>query len=323
MNTPLPPLPLKNGILEVDNGFIESLVSCPRALLYSRLLKRTLACDKPALNFGKAMHLALEARYTRHKNNPPTLLEEQDIYEQVIAPHFAQFPNPEEDHRNASYLFEIFQRYNQRFAHEQFNLLQDTETGEVATEVSFSIPFGKFECVNPVSSKYEDISVHYVGRIDLPVLWDNQLLVGDFKTSSMLGPKFFDGQKVSSQYEGYAWALEQTLKRPCEGFFIRAIRTNAKPMKPREGWDKWWDESLMTHKEYLRPGQLNEWHRNTKELLHQFFWHYSRWMFPQHKKACTMYGKCQFYDVCYLPAEQRSMLLASEEFMDNTWSPLN
>ena len=94
-------------------------------------------------------------------------------------------------------------------------------------------------------------------------------------------------------------------------------------MKPQKGWDVWWSESLMTHKEYIRPGQLVEWKENTTRLLELFFHMYSDEYMPQYKKACTMYGKCQFYDVCYLPQEQRMQMLASEEFTDNNWSPLD
>lgn len=309
---PLPPLPLKNGCLEIDNSFLEHFITCPRRTEYNDLHKRIWAGDKPALNFGSAVHCALEYRYTHCKNEPPTVLDEQDIFDHALAPHFAQNPQPEDDHRTLQLAQEIIGQYNQRYQHEPFSLMVDSE-GKVMAEMSFSVPL----CTLP-----NGVSIIYTGRVDLPVLWDGQIFIGDFKTASTLGQSKTDEMKVSPQFEGYCWAFQELTKKPVAGFFVRGIRTKAKPGKPTKGWPAWWDECFMSHKEYLRPGQLDEWRTNTIALVEEFFWHYSRGFMPQKKKACTLYGKCPYYDICYLPEESRQQMLASDLFTRNEWSPL-
>lgn len=326
----LPPLPLKNGVLEIDNSFIEKLTTCPRALQYAYLQKRIPSGDRPPLNFGSAIHAALEYRYKTLKNEPPTFLDNQDIFDKVLQPYFANNPQPEEDHRTLQFAYEIVEQYNSRYAHEPFSLMVKDD-GSVMAEMSFAVPLFEF---TPKSTQWsyenneyytleqEPIKVIYTGRIDLPVLWDNQIVIGDHKTTGMLGSFYMDGLKVSPQFEGYCWAFEQLTGKKVSGFFINAIRTKSKPGKPTKGWDSWWDESFSRHKEYLRPGQLDEWKNNTIQLIKEFFYHYSNDFMPQKKKACTMYGKCPYYDICYLPEESRQQMLKSDQFTNNEWSPL-
>jgi hypothetical protein len=320
----LPSLPLKNGCLEIDNSFLESFISCPRKTEYQSLNKRIYAGERPALNFGSAVHRALEYRYKTFRNEPPTALEEQDIFDNALVPYFAQNPQSEDDHRTLAFAQEIIGMYNQRFAHEPFSLIVN-DRGEVMAEMSFAVPLFNYQ-VNitqqPHYGGLAEIPVIYTGRIDLPVLWDGQIFIGDFKTSGMLGASKSDEYKISPQFEGYCWAFQELTKKEVSGFFIRGIRTKSKPATTKGGWDKWWDECFLSHKEYLRPGQLDEWQHNTIALVEEFFWDYSRAYMPQKKKACMMYGKCPYYDVCYLPEEARARELASERYTENEWSPL-
>lgn len=314
----LPPLPLKNGCLEIDNSFLESFTVCPRRSEYSSLLKRSPATEQPALNFGSAIHRALEYRYKTFRNSAPDSSMGQEIFDKALKPYFDANPQPEDDHRTLQYAEELVSEYNNRFQHEPFSLLTDNK-GEVMTEMSFAVPL--FEVESPFVHDAQ-IPVIYTGRIDLPVLWGNQLIILDFKTASTLGQQKADEMKVSPQFFGYCWAFQELTKQKVEGFCVRAIRTKAKPGKPKAGWQSWWDESFMTVKEYVDQDQLNEWKFNVIALIEEFMWHYSRNFMPQKKKACMLYGKCPYYDVCYLAPGSRQEQLMSAQFTNNTWSPL-
>lgn len=343
-------LPLTNGAFLVDNSFIEYLVTCPRKTEYKYLAQRTPSIEKPALNFGQAIHMALEYRYSVCQNRSVTPEDEQIVHDKILAPFFAANPPPEGDHRTLDWAFQIFHHYNMRYAVEPWKLLkwkvpkncphcqgikvlfrdeenqlpepcfwcQGTGKQEVITELTFSIP---------LYTRPNGLQIIYIGRQDLPVLWDDMLIVDDHKTASSLGTSYFEGQKVSPQFEGYCWALEEILKQNgishrIAGYCINAIRTKEQPAKPRNGWDAWWSEAFERHKEYLRPGQLDEWKENTINLIEEFFFHFEKGVFPQKKKACTMYGKCPYYDVCYLPREARATVLNSNQFVKETWTPL-
>lgn len=320
-NISLPPLPLRNGALEIDNSFLSAFISCPRKSQYSSLARRIWAGERPALNFGSAIHRALEYRYTTLRNEAPTVLDEQDIFDHALKPYFDANPQPEDDHRTLEFAREVIGMYNQRYAHEPFSLMVDKD-GKVMAEMSFAVPLFTYRMGKDLQGIDHNIPIIYTGRIDLPVLWDGQVFIGDFKTSGMLGPSKADEYKISPQFEGYCWAFEKLTGTKPGGFFIRGIRTKSKPGSAKAGWDKWWDECFMSHKEYLRPGQLDEWYRNTVALVEEFFWHYQRGFMPQKKQACTMYGKCPYYEICYMPEASREQVLQSDMYTANEWSPL-
>lgn len=352
-------LPLTNGSLLVDNSFLESFTTCPRKWENQYGHKRISAHENDAISFGTVMHSAFEYRYLRCQNNTIDSATEDFIRQKIFVPYFAKHPPSEDDHRTLDWAVEIFQRYNQRYVIEPFNLLKWKEpvkcshcsgtgilfpdennhilqegcfwcegTGkqEIMTELTFTQPLFNYEvpvALQPLYGGKPSIPIIYVGRIDLPVIWDGSLIVGDHKNVSTLGEMFVNSQKCSPQYEGYCWAFEQLTGMPVSGFFINGVRTKAKPATTRKGsWDDWWADCFERHKEYLRPGQIEEWKENTIANIQEFFFDYERQYFPAKKKSCTMYGKCAYYDVCYLPKEQREFMLASAQYKDNTWSPL-
>lgn len=308
---------LQEGAFLVDNSFMEYLTTCPRKAQYRYENKRQPTSEQAALNFGTVVHKALDYRYIKCLSGQVSTEDEQVIYDTILSPFFDVTPPPDGDHRTLDWAFEIVKHYNKHYLFEPFQLITQPGSDRILSEMTFALPL--FEHKLPDGRV---IPIIYIGRIDLPVIWDGVFFIIDHKTATTLGSFYFDGQKVSSQYEGYCWAFSQLTKHPIGGFCINGIRTKAPPAKPRNGWDSWWSEGFERHKEYLRPGQLEEWKKNTIALIKEFFFHLSQDYFPLKRKACTMYGKCPYYDVCYLPEASRELVLSSDQFMDATWSPL-
>lgn len=262
--TNLPPLPLIDGCMFIDNSLLESLTTCPRALQYSRLNRRISSADKPSLSFGSAIHLALEFRYRVAKDTrPDNILESSQA--NILSNYFSKNPAPIDDWRNLNWAVETIKRYNQRYPVEEFSLLKYDEprkcdkcegkgavntlsdivscpwcsgTGknDVMVELSFAIPlFTWKQEYHTNSDDYDEtipfeIPVIYTGKIDLPVVLDGQLWILDHKTTSMLGGGFFDSLKKSAQQRGYVWAFEQLTGKQLSGFIINAIRTKEPPL---------------------------------------------------------------------------------------------
>jgi hypothetical protein len=321
MTNNLPPLPLIDGCLFVDNSMIELLTTCPRALQYNKLHQRIAAADKPSLSFGSAIHLALEYRYAQGGNVDPYVEDEQI---KVLSSFFEEHPAPVDDWRNLNWSVELLKRYNERYRLEPFNLLT-TSDGKVMVELPFALELYRHTDIGMV------VPVMYSGRIDLPVLWDNALFVMDHKTTSMLGSQFFERAAMSAQQRGYCWAFEKLTNRKVNGYCINAIRTKeppqyifdaAKAAPKGQSPDKWWSESFQREKFYVNDVQIEEWRQNTIELCEEMFWHYSRGVFPMKTAWCCQFGRCQYYDVCTLPAESRGTMLDSGLYTNNTWSPL-
>ncbi len=120
----LPPLPLIDGCLFIDNsGWIETMSTCHRYLEYKNLSKRVLTGEKAALNFGSAIHLALELRYSRYQNK----LVDDAYYNDLatlLTDFYAQHPVPGDDWRSLNWAMEMVRKYNERFSIEDFNLLK-------------------------------------------------------------------------------------------------------------------------------------------------------------------------------------------------------
>lgn len=341
---PLPPLPLIDGALFIDNSsWMEALNTCHRYLEYKSLRLRISTVEKSSLNFGSAIHLALEHRYKHYKN----LEVDEKYYDEIGAiftEFFAEHPVNSDDWRNLNFAMATMRRYNAKYGIEEFNLLaadRDIENGhgevvfkkgDPLVEMPFAIPL--YTHTASMNRFDEGVPVFYTGKIDLPISIGGQTFILDHKTTGMGGNMFWDEQRMTSQQRGYVWAFEQLTGLPVSGYMIDMIRTKEPPGYVQAGKtfnaaggkkltaETWWNESLQRERFLVKPGEIEEWKNNTIDLVEEFFWHYSRGYMPMKTKWCAIYGRCPYYEVCRLAPEDRQMLLASGEFTENKWSPL-
>lgn len=360
----LPPLPLIDGCLFIDNsGWMEGMSTCPRYLEYKCLRKRVPTGEKTSLNFGSAMHMAMELRYVRYNNRPVDDAYYNDL-SHMLTDYFEVHPAPTEDWRTINWAMEVARRYNDKYELEDFNLLKYTQPipcpackdnlepecyfckgarlRDMMVELPFAVPLYTHQLKEPIHQTQEgygdkpitEVKVVYTGRIDLPNRRDGDLYIDDHKTTEMLGDMFWNEQRRSAQQKGYCWAFEQLTGEKVRGYEINAIRTKEPPQyvtagkaSPKTGAKlspaTWWSESFQRNRYVLNPGELDEWKMNTVDICEEFFWHYSRGYMPQKTKWCASYGKCVYFDVCNMVPEDRAFLLASGQYTDNIWSPLN
>lgn len=327
------PLPLIDGCLFVDNsGWMESITTCPRSLEYKQLYKRIPASETPALNFGSAIHLALEHRYKHYLAQPVG----DQFYNEIAAlfnSFFESHPPQMEDYRDMNWAMEVVKRYMQRYSTETFSLLVGADNKPIV-ELAFALPLYTHWMQHPEApDEGQAIPVFYTGKIDLPIELDNQIFVCDHKTTSILGDGFFSAMKRTAQMRGYCWAFEQLTGKKVQGYMVNAIRVkqpptyvndpNARRTKTQSP-EQWWQESLQRERYHLNPGELDEWKANTIANVEEMFWHYERGYFPMRTTYCvSKYGRCPYFDVCSLQSHDRGAYLASGLFQDQVWSPLN
>ncbi len=348
MNT-LPPLPLIDGCFFVSDSFLERLSTCPRSAEYYKLHARVASSANAALNTGKLVHKCLEMHYRLQEFN----LEQAEVSARVgrlLEREFALAPNPDDDHRNLSWIAELYQRYVERHEFETIKLMQYKEpmpckycsiieqdqepkkdcdwccnTRRLSLMVEVPFAFKLFTYYDPKTNEIPDMGlpIYYHGYIDLPVNIGNQPAVLDFKTTSMLGQGFFDDKKMSAQPKGYCAGFHATTGIMPAGYIVRAIRTSRPPEWVLNGGEskrgekknarQWWQESFQEERYILGEGELDEWRQNTIALVETFMWHYSRQYFPRETTSCIgKYGKCQYYDVCSVfPVADRQIILSS------------
>src|ERR1035437_1735918 len=151
------PLPLTNGHLFIDNSTLELLTTCPRSMEYAKLEKRIINAPSPALDFGSAIHLALEERYKNH------IKPDEECYTaqaKVITDFFEANPPSNDEPRSANWALEVIKHYNQQYHTEPFNLLLDSE-GKPLVELSFALPLFNYE----PSKHIEEVTLTDVNHI--------------------------------------------------------------------------------------------------------------------------------------------------------------
>lgn len=306
-------LPLISGnTFFIDNSSMEYLHTCPRSAEYFILQRRISSADKVALNFGGAMHAALEHRYTNYGeivdgNCLPGMYR-------ILDDWFANKPNPEDDFRQPGYAKNVIAGYMEKYATEEFSVLEGN--GKPMVEMSFAVPLATIRNVNVV----------FTGRIDLSVMCDGKLWLPDHKTSVMLGPQMIKEQKMSSQWKGYCWAFRETTGRTPYGAIINGIRVRP-PNITVKGQEKRRDvvpDDFQRFRLILEDHHIDEWKANTIDILTDFINDVTtKSSLPMKTKWCVgKYGPCPYYEVCELPPSSRNAMLSSGLFMDNTWSPL-
>jgi len=323
MTNPLPPLPLVNGALFIDNSIMDEWNECPTQWHYRFLLNRTAAFTKPALNFGTAIHLGL----AEHAKGT----EIAKIFE-LLYTHFSKNPQPPDDHRSPGHAVETLNRYFEHYKDEPLKPLQTSE----GLFVEFPFAFKLFTAFAPKQSNNanEEIPIYFCGKIDLAFEKpDHSKWVVDRKTTFQLGTQFSYEMKATPQMRGYCWAFKRAFGELPQGYIVDAIRTSVPTQKclddslvtgNTKALDKWWETQFYREPFYINQEEIDEWEKNTITLIEELLWHYSRGFIPMKRKWCVnKYGRCQFYDVCTLPAVQRPLMLLSNMFIEDSWTPLN
>lgn len=319
----LPPLPIIDGWLFVDNSKVETICGCNRAAQYSWLHQRRAAGERSALNFGAGIHCAKEARYKVSTDiSTPGL--EQAMFN-ALTKHFEEHPQEGEDeYRTLDHATKLVKRYNQKYPTETFEVCK-LDTGLPCVELPFSYPlvdetgepitFCTVQNGNPIL-----FHVMYTGKIDLIISEYSQIFTMDHKTTFQLGQTFWQAQQMTSQHVGYCVAVDKLLGVQTAGYKINALCTR-KFSKSRPAHDA---ADFERNTFYVTPERKLEWHRNLVSKLKMFFYNYSQGHLPMFENACVgKFGPCQFFDICSLPELQRGMMLESNLFVDDNWSPLN
>jgi hypothetical protein len=326
--------PFIGNHLFIDNSMLEYITTCPRSAYYNIYKQRELADARAALRFGDyAAHKPLAYRYLNEALGQPWSEEEQI---KLMEKLFMDNPLSSEGYRNFNNAAKLIYVYNRNATtREPFKIVRHPKTNYPLVEKSFAIL---------LKDRVRGYTISYCGRIDLVIELQTGVYVVDHKTTSMLGPAFWDSIAVDPQPRGYCWSLLQSTGIEPTGYMINALGV-------RESVDNAMvhavtGELVMPSKSKARPielerqrfytkeppAQLDEWYQNLLSQIDMFLY-YSRdkdltpltaRSFPMHRhNHCVgKYGQCQYYNVCSLPESQREMALESNAFRALEWSPL-
>lgn len=321
---PLPPkrmLEVKrdgNQTLVVINSSSLGLIKkCARKSFYSLHEGYVSRQQAPALVFGTAYHKALEVFRSHPRSErelPPSLFEhasamvqgheapiEHYAYEAIKA--FIKAGEglsilPDTDKRSISAGVWNLCHYMCSYWNDQYVIHQDADGPFVERAFEFTL--------------YEDkeLRIDLHGQIDFVLRSEvtNEILCGDYKTTSIMGADFMSRLKPNHQYTFYLLAAQKVYGITSDKFMVEGIQTKAKPLTARGG-----PPTFIRQITTRTPEDMLEF----KEVILDAVNNYLRWeatgVWPLGDvDTCAMWGGCSFLDVCAAPSQLRENILSAK-----------
>lgn len=333
MPKPLP-LHVHDGQVLIDNSTLSTIGQCPRQAYYSAGLKLKKSDPRPALHFGASIHEALAARYTQPDCQIMTAAIEAKMVDAFIEHHRLE-PTPEGEYRNLAYGVDLIEAYNSTYTVDTFKPIPLDDGPAVELPIAIHVAdvpvLGELWVTDPDINSGEPylwtestIPVYLTGKIDLVVKQDGGLWIVDHKTTSMGGSTVFDEFYISTQFKGYAYAVQNLLGLPIRGVIINLLVCR-RPTKTGKGFT--FDRCTIPY----HPDLIIEWQHTFPHLVlswinyHIASSHTSHpsFAFPQQTSWCSgKYGRCSFYDICQLTPSHRQALIDSPFYVPDDWTPL-
>lgn len=304
--------------VRVNFSSLDILQTCPRKAYYVLERKLKSQNESPATLYGSAIHKALEVFYShpsKERSLPEKFLEQARLIPFGTVPSESHFlfdavaafcevarplsALPDSDKRSLSTGVWTLFHYFKAYVDDPYVIYAD-ETGPYA-ERDFTLPF------------YEDEStqVELFGRIDAILVNRDTgvILPTDHKTSSIVGPDFYNRLKPSHQYTAYLLGSRLLLNKPdLDSFLVNCIQVKPEPTTSR-GQPPHFPRQVTKRND----GDIAEFTDVVRECVTNFLRYRSTQMWPLGPvNSCTAYGGCQFLDVCSAPGMLRENMLKAK-----------
>lgn len=284
--------------MKVDNFTLEQF-QCPAK--YDLRIRRQLLPlrRKISLSFGTVIHHGFAAWYR-------TGSELEAL--KAVANHWPEV-GISDDFRNLGYACQVIRAYIREHPTESFTVIQGPE-GPVV-EQAFTVDTGLMLDEEFREGDPDQGHILYGGIIDLGVDFNGVLYVLDHKTTTVLGDGdwYFAKFKPDNQMTGYIWGLSRISSQRVGGALINAVGLYKsgdirfkRQITSRNQFeiDEWLDGVRTRCNEIKRCERNKNWRLETS--------------------CCTLYGKCEYYDVHVLnDPDDREKWLA-QNFVKSEWN---
>ena len=294
-------------LVRINSSSLSVLQECMRKSDYVLNRKLRSANQSPALVFGTAVHKALETFYIgkpEERIMPVNFRKNADLmaytktdleYENLLYHSIQTFINaaqslsflPDDNKRSIATGVWILTHYLEKYLNDPFVVMYDDEGPMVERRVEFPL--------------YEDgkLVIRGFGFIDviLKNRTNNQILITDHKTTSMLGNQFYNRLRPNFQYTFYVWGARECFGIESDSFLVNALQVKARPKTARgtppqfarqitrrdqQDFDELRKATVFYVKQYLDCTKGKQWPMSCPN-------------------PCSMYGGCQYLDICSLP----------------------
>ena len=206
---------------------------------------------------------------------------------------------PSEDKRSLQNLVRILVAYFKHYVSDGLEIVRDDQ-GHPFVERDFE--FTLFE--------NEQLEIRFFGTIDM-ILRDVRsglVMLADHKTTSKLGSSFYDRCKPNHQYTGYVLGAQRSLGLTTNLFMVNGIFVGKTQQFARQVTSR--DAEDFRELEATALYFANHWHNAIEKFESGLSFEDC---FPQSApNACTMWGKCDYYDICSVPAKLRENIIRAK-----------
>lgn len=296
--------------VRINFSSLNLIQTCKRKAYYALEQGLRQNTQSDAIIFGSAIHASLECWYSAPRANRKAATGICDDSHALISAESDPIPHgsctrcasiftfiqsakelrylPETDKRSLTNGISILNNYFDTYLEDPFVVYTDKLGPACERDISFII------------LDEPKLKIEYFGRID--VILQNEtsktLLVTDHKTTSSLGTDFFNRLCPNFQYTGYAYGARKCLGLNTRMFLVNGIQV----AKTRKQLSRQTIEITDEHVEDLFDATI----QGVKEYLVC----HKQMSFPMTTpNPCTMWGGCQYHDICSMPAKFRQSII--------------
>lgn len=300
---------------KINYSSLDIIQTCMRKAQYMLHEKLKADSESPALTFGSAVHKALECYYQLPVDNrafkPAWSAECERLafgHECDVEPDtalaaikcFTDAARPlaslgESDKRSIGNGIRILRAYFAQYANDRLVVHRDA-AGAPLIERSFEFRMCESEL----------LTIDYHGTVDIVLqnVDTQQIMVADHKTTSSLGREFINRARPNHQFTGYILGARRALGIDTRLFMINGIQVaKTKCEFMRVVTER--DEHDYQELEHSVISAVGDYIASTKHDI----WPMSA------PNPCSMWGGCQFIDVCSMPQAFRQNVLEAR------WKP--
>lgn len=278
---------IRPDALVLDHTALSAFQQCPAKFELQVLQGYVPKRLSSALRFGKAYHAGVAELYR-------TDWDKEMAEQACVAAWGSVESDPVEghaDHRTLSRCISTVNQYADRYQYDTFNVVRDAD-GVPMIELTFTLDTGLV---------VGDRRVLYGGNFDGLLEANGFVYVMEHKTARSVGMYYWDMFKPSNQLTGYVWAASRLLPGArVMGAVVRAVAI----LKTTNTFD----QRLIT----FDDADLGEWLKDVEACAKLIVDCYERGYFPRNTTACTLYGRCTYYDVHIAHPDTRQKILDTD-----------
>lgn len=304
-------------VVRINSSSLGVIQTCPRKSMYVLHERWRAKQGAPALIYGHAYHKALEVFYTypgSERSIPHNFTEHADLIGRGYAAPEEHFlydavkafvadaqplaALPDDDKRSIPSGIWSLSHYFNSYINDNYVIHRDAAGPVIERPFTYVI----FESAT--------LRIELFGTIDfiLRNTITGEILPGDHKTTSMMGNDFMARVKPNHQYTGYLLAAQQVLGIESQNFLVNGIEVKAKPKTARGGPPKFIRQITRRTEE-----DMTEFRHVVTQAVSDYLGWKDAGLWPLGPvDACSMWGGCQYHDVCAAPFQLRDNILNSK-----------